>query len=128
MEELACSVIRGKISRIKKSNVDPAELSGELLARGIIGTNDVQKASLQGNAASERRGELFLTIMGNGAPGTFFTLVEILLRKPEWKWLGEELKGTASSQSRIKENVHVAVKYVDAYMLGKYRFVSHFCS
>ena len=91
----------GKLLRIKESNVDPAELSGELLARGIIGTNDVQKASFEGKLASERRGELFLTIMGNGTPGTFHTLVEILLRKPEWKWLGEELKGTPSSQPRI---------------------------
>lgn len=79
------------------SNVDPAELSGELLARGIIGTNDVRKASLEGRLASERR-ELFLTIMGDGAPGTFQTLVDVPLRKNEWSWLGSELKGAVFSR------------------------------
>lgn len=80
------------------SNVDPAELSEELLARGIIGTNDVQKASLEGRLASERRRELFLTIVGNGAPDTFQTLVDVLLRKNEWNWLGSELKGAVFSR------------------------------
>lgn len=98
MEEPSCSVIQRMMPRIKVSNVDPAELSGELLARGIIGTNNERKASLEGRLASERRGELFLTIMGDGAPGTFQTLVDVLLRKNEWSWLGSELKGAVFSR------------------------------
>ena len=94
MEGPARTAIERKMARIRVSNVDPAELSGLLLARGIIGTNDMQRASFEGKLAPERRGELFLTIMGNGTPGIFQALVEILLCKQEWKWLGTELRGT----------------------------------
>ena len=79
MEGPARTAIERKMARIRVSNVDPAELSELFLARGIIGTNDVQRASFEGNLAPERRGELFLTIMGNGTPGIFQALVEILL-------------------------------------------------
>ena len=90
-------MIKRKMPKIKKSNVDPVELSELLLASDIIGTGDAQRAWCTDKLASERLGELFLKIMGNGAPGTFQKLVDILLDKGEWKWLGSQLKGTVSS-------------------------------
>ena len=102
MEGPARIAIERKMARIRVSNVDPAELSGLLLARGIIGTNDVQRASFEGKLAPERRGELFLTIMGNGTPGIFQALVEILLCRQEWKWLGTELQGNVGRGNSVR--------------------------
>ena len=94
MEPRAHGVLRGKIGRIKESNVDPAWLAGKLLAAGIIGDIDVEKASNDRELSTNRLGELVRTVMRNGAPGVFQTFVQILLRKTEVNWLGKELKGT----------------------------------
>ena len=93
MEERAYGVLRGKMGKIKRSNVDPAWLAGELLAADIIGNTDFQRASNSQVVADERRAELVLKVMGNGAPDVFQTLVSILLKENHVKWLGEELKG-----------------------------------
>ena len=93
MEERAYGVLRGKMGKIKRSNVDPAWLAGELLAANIIGNTDFQRASNSQVVADERRADLVLKVMGNGAPDVFQTLVSILLKESHVKWLGEELKG-----------------------------------
>ena len=93
MEERVYGVLRGKMGKIKRSNVDPAWLAGELLAADIIGNTDFQRASNSQVVADERRAELVLKVMGNGAPDVFQTLVSILLKENPVKWLGEELKG-----------------------------------
>ena len=93
MEERAYGVLRGKMGKIKRSNVDPAWLAGELLAANIIGNTDYQRASNSQVVADERRADLVLEVMGNGAPDVFQTLVSILLKENHVKWLGEELKG-----------------------------------
>ena len=93
MEERAYGVLRGKIERIKRSNVDPAWLAGELLAAKIIGNTDYQRASNGLVVADDRRAELVIKVMGNGAPDVFQTFVSILLKLDHVKWLGEELKG-----------------------------------
>ena len=93
MEKRAHGVLRGKIGRIKESNVDPAWLAGKLLAAGIIGDSDVEKASNDRELSTKRLSELVRTVMRNGAPGVFQTFVQILLRKTEVNWLGKELKG-----------------------------------
>ena len=93
MEERAYGVLRGKIGRIKGSNVDPAWLAGELLAAKIIGNTDFQRASNPREVADERLGELVEKVMRNGAPDVFQNFVSILLKLDHVKWLGEELKG-----------------------------------
>ena len=93
MEERAYGVLRGKMGKIKRSNVDPAWLAGELLAANIIGNTDFQGASNSQVVADERRAELVLKVMGNGATDVFQTFVSILLKESHVKWLGEELKG-----------------------------------
>ena len=97
MEEPAYGVLRGKLGRIKRSNVDPAWLAGELLAAKIIGTTDVQRATNAREIADERLGELVGVVMRNGAPDVFQAFVSILLKEDNVKWLGEELKGRALS-------------------------------
>ena len=94
MEKRAHGVLRGKIGRIKESNVDPAWLAGKLLAAGIIGDSDVEKASNDRELSTKRLSELVRTVMRNGAPGVFQTFVQILLRRTEVSWLGKDLKGT----------------------------------
>ena len=93
MEEPAHGVLRGKIGKIKRSNLDPAWLAGELLAAKIIGNTDFQKASNPREEAADRLGELIEKVMGNGAPNVFQTFVGTLLREDHVKWLGEELNG-----------------------------------
>jgi len=93
MDKRAHGVLRGKIGRIKESNVDPAWLAGKLLAAKIIGSTDFQKASNPREVAEERLGELVEQVMRNGAPDVFQTFVSILLKLDHVKWLGEELKG-----------------------------------
>ena len=93
MEQRAHGVLRGKIGKIKESKVDPARLARELLAAGIIGDSDLEKASDGRELPTKRLNELVRTVMRNGAPGVFQTFVEILLRKAETKRLGKELKG-----------------------------------
>ena len=97
MEEPAYGVLRGKLGRIKRSNVDPAWLAGELLAAKIIGTTDVQRATNAREIADERLGELVGVVMRNGTPDVFQAFVSILLKEDNVKWLGEELKGRALS-------------------------------
>ena len=97
MEEPAYGVLRGKLGRIKRSNVDPAWLAGELLAAKIIGTTDVQRATNAREIADERLGELVGVVMRNGAPDVFQAFVSILLKEDNVKWLGEELEGRVLS-------------------------------
>ena len=99
MEEREYGVLGGKIGRIKRSNVDPAWLAGELLAAKIIGDTDVQRASNPREVKDDRLAELVQTVMRNGAPDVFQTFVSILLKADHVKWLGEELKGEVSSHS-----------------------------
>ena len=89
-------MLKKKFGKIKESNVDPAWLAGKLLSAGIIGGNDVEKASNGIELAAKRRGDLLLTVMGNGAPDVFQTFVDILLSEPHLVWLGKELKGMTS--------------------------------
>ena len=77
------------------SNVDPTWLAAELLAAGIIGDIDFQRASNFRELPDERLGTLVQQVMRNGAPGVFLTFVSILLKQSHVKWLGEELKGEA---------------------------------
>ena len=93
MEKQASDVLRGRIERFQESNVDPAWLARKLHSAGIIGGNDVEVASNERELAAKRRGDLLLTVMGNGAPDVFQTFVNILLSERHLKWLGEELKG-----------------------------------
>ena len=93
MEERAYGVLGGKLGRIKRSNVDPAWLAGELLAAKIIGRTDFQRASNPREIADERLAELVEKVMRNGAPDVFQTFVSILFQEDHVKWLGEELKG-----------------------------------
>ena len=97
MEEPAYGVLRGKIGRIQRSNVDPAWLAGEFLAAKIIGITDFQRATNAQEIAHKRLGELVGVVMGNGAPDVFQAFVSILLKEDNVKWLGEELKGRALS-------------------------------
>ena len=94
MEGRAHGVLRGKIGRIKASNVDPVWLAGELVAADIIGEEEEQDARNTNVPKPERRGDLVDLIMGNGEEGVFQTFVNILLRKRHLKWLGKEIKGT----------------------------------
>ena len=102
MEEREYGVLRGKIRRIKRSNVDPAWLAGELLAAKIIGDTDVQRASNPREVKDDRLAELVQTVMRNGAPDVFQTVVNILLKADHVKWLGEELKGEVSSRTFLQ--------------------------
>ena len=99
MEEPAYGVLRGKIGRIKRSNVDPNWLAGELLMAEIIKHRDLERACNYQEVADNRLAELVIKIMGNGAPDVFQTFVSILLKQDHVKWLGEELKGEASSHT-----------------------------
>ena len=93
MEDRAYGVLRRKLARIKRSNVDPAWLAGELMAATIIGSTELQKAKNPREVKDERLGELVENVMRNGAPDVFQTFVGILLKEDQIKWLGEELKG-----------------------------------
>ena len=93
MEEREYGVLRGKIGKIKRSNVDPAWLAGELLAADIIGEADFRRASNSREEEDERLGKLVGKVMRNGAPDVFQTFISILLKEKPVKWLGEELKG-----------------------------------
>lgn len=96
METPAIDVLRGKIDRIKGSNVDPACLAGKLLSADIVGVNDAKRARNERELVANRLGDLVLTLMGNGAPNVFQTFVEILLNEGHLKWLGKELKGNCT--------------------------------
>ena len=115
MEKRAHGVLRGKIGRIKESNVDPAWLAGKLLAAGIIGDSDVEKASNDRELSTNRLGELVRTVMRNGAPGVFQTFVQILLDRVDVKWLGEELKGRA-----LFINISALARWGDSYTVPSY--------
>ena len=86
-------MLQEKIGRIKRSNVDPTWLAGELLAVKIIGNADFQRASNSREEEDERLGKLVEKVMRNGAPDVFQTFISILLKLDHVKWLGEELKG-----------------------------------
>ena len=96
MEKPACDVLGKRFDKIIESNVDSAWLAGKLLSAGIIGRNDVEKASSGRELETMRRRELVLTVMGNGAPDVFQTFVDILLSERHLMWLGKELKGMTS--------------------------------
>ena len=93
MEERAYGVLGGKIGRIKRSNVDPAWLSEQLLSAKIIGKSDVERMKDPALSKPERRGELVEMVQGNGRPGVFQTFVNIFLSEPHLEWLGKDLKG-----------------------------------
>ena len=109
MEKRAHGVLRGKMGRIKESNVDPAWLAGKLLAAGVIGDSDVEKASNDRELSANRLGELVGIVMRNGAPGVFQTFVQTLLDRVDVKWLGEELKGRAL---KVADLLHVQCQRV----------------
>ena len=94
MDDPAYSVLGGKLTKIKRSNVGPAWLGKELLAAEIVDVCDAERASDAQVPTDVRLAELVEMVLGNGAPGVFQTLVGILLRKPHLKWLAKDLKGT----------------------------------
>ena len=94
MDDPAYRVLRGKLKRIKRSNVDPAWLGKELLTAEIVDVCDAERARDAQVPTDVRLGELVEMILGNGAPDVFQTLVGILFRKPHIKWLAKDLKGT----------------------------------
>ena len=120
MEERAHGVLGGKIGRIKRSNVDPAWLAGELLAAKIIGITDFQRATNAREIVDERLEELVGKVMRNGAPDVFQTFVSILLKEDHVKWLGEELKGEASSHAFYQSPVSIELVSVHFRTNGLY--------
>ena len=93
MESRAHGVLGGKIGRIKNSNVNPGWLADQLLAVDIVGPEDVEEAKDKSVQKPDRIRDLVKTVMGNGGEGVFQKFVDILLNKPNLKWLGQELKG-----------------------------------
>ena len=93
MESRAHGVLGGKIGRIKSSNVNPGWLAEQLLEVDIVGPEDVEEAKNIRVLKPDRRSDLVETVMGNGGEGVFQKFVDILLNKPNLKWLGQELKG-----------------------------------
>ena len=126
MEERAYGVLRGKIGRIIGSNVDPAWLAGELLAAQIIGDADFQRASNSREEEDERLRKLvFNKVTRNGAADVFQTFVSILLKKDSVKWLGEELKGEASSHTAfIQRRAGVCIYTLEIMIYA----IAHSCS
>ena len=92
MDEPEYGVLKGKLGKIKKSNVDTDWLADKLLEADIIDESDVGKVNaLEG--ASARRAELTEMILGHGGPNVFQMFVNILFSKPKLRWLANELKG-----------------------------------
>ena len=121
-------MLREKIGRIKGSNVDPAWLAGELLAATIIGDADFQRASNSREGVdAERLGKLVVKIMQNGAADVFQTFVSILLKEDPVKWLGEELKGEASSHTFFQPSLSVELVTVYTLEIMVYT-IAHVCS
>ena len=92
MDEPAYGVLKGKLEKITKSNVNTAWLANKLLEANIIDESDVEEVNaLEG--ASARRAELTEMLLGSGAPGVFQVFFNILFSKPKLRWLANELKG-----------------------------------
>ena len=96
MDDPAYGVLRGKLAKIKRSNVDPAWLGKELLAAEIVDIGDAERAKNAEVGVDVRLADLIEKVLGNGDPDVFRMLVEILFRKPHIKWLAKELKGMPS--------------------------------
>ena len=92
MDDPGYSVLREKLGKIKKSNLDTAWLGEKLLEADIIDESDVETVNAQ-EEASARRAKLTEMVMGSGAPGVFQTFVNILSSKAKLKWLANDLKG-----------------------------------
>ena len=92
MDDPAYSVLKKKLDKIKRSNVDPAWLGEKLLEADIIEESDVEKVNAQ-EGEDGQLGKLTEKVMRNGAPDVFQVLVDIISSKPTTKWLGKELKG-----------------------------------
>ena len=93
MDDPAYSVLRDKLKKIERSNVDPAWLGKELLTAEIVDVCVAERARDAQVPTDVRLGELVKMILRNGAPDVFQTLVGILFRKPHIKWLAKDLKG-----------------------------------
>ena len=96
MENPAYDVLETKLAKIKKTNVGPVWLAGELLSAHIIGCNDEQKSRIDGKIDPDKRAELVQAVMGCGKPGAFETFVDILRKEKHLEWLAKELKGKVS--------------------------------
>ena len=94
MEERAYSVLQKNFVVLKSSNMDPAWLAGKLLAAGIIGLTEHQRACNSAEIAEDRLGKLIENVMRSGAPDVFQTFVTILLCTDHVKYLGQKLKCT----------------------------------
>lgn len=93
MEGPQHGVLRGKIGKIKKSNVNPAWLAQKLLAADIIGEEEEIDAKKEDIPEEKRREDLVKLVMGNGAEGVFEKFVNILSSKRHLEWLEKEIKG-----------------------------------
>ena len=92
MDEPEYGVLKGKLGKIKRSNVDTDWLADKLLEAEIIDKSDVGKINaLEG--ASARRAELTEMVLGHGGPNVFQIFVNILFGKPKLRWLANELNG-----------------------------------
>ena len=116
MESRAHGVLGGKIGKIKSSNVNPGWLAEQLLAVDIVGPEDVEEAKNISVPKPDRRRDLVETVMGNGGEGVFQKFVDILLNKPNLKWLGKELKG---QQLTITQAIRIFPR--GAHVRGKIR-------
>lgn len=89
----AYDALKELFPRFTGSQVDPAWLADELLAKNIIGRNIVHYASNQYHETDDRLRKVLFSVMGSGKRGVFEDLVNILLKKDEHSWLGQELLG-----------------------------------
>ena len=94
MESHPYGVLRGKLEKIKRSNIPPEWLAEELVAANVVGEEDRIAARDRAVPKAERREELLEAVMGNGAEGVFQTFVNILRKKSHLAWLVTELEST----------------------------------
>ena len=94
MESHPYGVLRGKLEKIKRSNIPPEWLAEELVAANVVGEEDRIAARDRAVPKAERREELLEAVMGNGAEGVFQTFVNILRKKSHLAWLVAELEST----------------------------------
>ena len=94
MESHPYGVLRGKLEKIKRSNIPPEWLAEELVAANVVGEEDRIAARDRAVPKVERREELLEAVMGNGADGVFQTFVNILRKKSHLAWLVAELEST----------------------------------
>ena len=79
--------------RFTESQVDPAWLAGELLSKQIVGLATVQYATNRLHEPSDRLRRVVLDVLGSGKRRVFSNLITILMKKPEYSWLADELSG-----------------------------------